>query len=170
MVAELEKEENLENALWDDVESVIRVDNSIPSLPLSVSAPSRKRNNSQLTDDDIQPSACEDIIQKQKYEENEARKKKCIRNMKFFSDWVPVKGDVVVVAFPGDCKCGKVNEIRKCVCKNIWWDGQVVSSLIYDRKKKVHGFNVDFDDGDSDHVEYYADEPGKNDRWVVNYF
>lgn len=81
-----------------------------------------------------------------------------------FEGWTPSKGDIVLVAFPEDCTCMSA-DIRSCTCADVWYEGQVISNLIFDPEKKEPGFNVAFDDGDEDHVEFYSGK--ENKRWKL---
>jgi len=78
--------------------------------------------------------------------------------------WFPAIDDKVLIAYPNDCRCRK--SLIDCVCMNVWFPGTVESELIYDREKKCYGFNVIFDEGGDDHVEW--DKGGKNARWLLS--
>jgi hypothetical protein len=99
---------------------------------------------------------------------NEARQKRMKRTNQV--RWIPQLGDFVSVAYEEDCKCNL--GLTACKCENVWFQGTVISDLIYDTEKilgrNIAGFNVKFHhtEDDYDHVEF--EKGGTNERWVLN--
>jgi len=77
--------------------------------------------------------------------------------------WVPETGDRVKVGYDLDCVCGKT--LLDCVCSNVWFEGVVQSNFFVDKRSNVSGYDVQFDNGDFEHVEYELG--AENDGWIL---